>query len=90
MSLIADEQIFDEIPFKRKRLRLLSAVSTSQLSAVSEDLLRSLRRRKASVQEWQKTTARPTNSSRLKRLQRLKEKLLKRQPKRLSRNNIMI
>ena len=75
---------------ERKRLRLLSAVSTSQLSAVSEDLLRSLRRRKASVQEWQKTTARPTNSSRLRRLQRLKEKLLKRLPKRLSRNNIMI
>ena len=89
MSLIAAEQIFDEIPL-RKRSRLLSAVSTSQLSAVSEDLLRSLRRKKASVQEWQKTTARPTNSSRLRRLQRLKEKLLKRQPKRLSRNNIMI
>ena len=70
MTLIADEQIFDEIPLKKE--------------------VKASVRKKASVQEWQKTTARPTNSSRLRRLQRLKEKLLKRLPKRPSRNNIMI
>ena len=86
MSLIADEQIFDEIPLKKEVKASVSGIYIT----VSEDLLRSLRRKKASVQEWQKTTARPTNSSRLRRLQRLKEKLLKRLPKRLSRNNIMI
>ncbi len=84
MSLIADEQIFDEIPLKKEVKASVSGIYITAVRGIS------LRRRKASVQEWQKTTARPTNSSRLRRLQRLKEKLLKRLPKRLSRNNIMI
>lgn len=90
MSLIADEQIFDEIPLKKEVKASVSGIYITAVRGIRGPLEKPKKKKKASVQEWQKTTARPTNSSRLRRLQRLKEKLLKRQPKRLSRNNIMI
>ena len=88
MSLIADEQIFDEIPLKKEVKASVSGIYITAVRGIRGPLEKP--KKKKGFRARQKTTARPTNSSRLRRLQRLKEKLLKRLPKKLSRNNIMI
>ena len=86
MTLIADEQIFDEIPLKKEVKASVSGIYITAVRGIRGPLEKPKKKKGFRA----RTTARPTNSSRLRRLQRLKEKLLKRLPKRLSRNNIMI
>ena len=90
MSLIADEQIFDEIPLKKEVKASISGMYITAVRGIRGPLEKPKEEKRLPCKKWQKTTARPMNSSRLRRLQRLKEKLLKRLPKRLRRNNIMI
>ncbi len=77
-------------------MRFLKEKSKASVSGIYITAVRGIRgplekpkKKKGLVQEWQKTTARPTNSSRLRENSKAKRKTTK-EPKRLSRNNIMI
>ena len=57
MSLIADEQIFDEIPLKKEVKASVSGIYITAVRGIRGPLEKPKKKKKASVQEWQKTTA---------------------------------